>query len=86
MSKTIKEVLQLHWMDGAKLSGGSYYGEPSLNAEEAMAEIEHLLEEAKPLEMPVQSSTDEWVTGYRYGVNDSAQLYHLNIKKILGEA
>ena len=29
MSKTIKEVLQLHWMDGAKLSGGSAKVKPS---------------------------------------------------------
>ena len=78
MSKTIKEVLQLHWMDGAKLSGGSYHGEPSLNAEEAIAEIERLLKEAKPdIYRPA-------ATHYSTGFNMCIDIYSGEISKILG--
>ena len=48
---TLEEILQLHWMDGAKLSGGSYANEPSLNADEALTALtereERIKREAK---------------------------------------
>ena len=50
-SDTLEEILQLHWMDGAKLSGGSYATEPSLDADQALTALtereERLVLEAK---------------------------------------
>ena len=56
---TVEEVLQLHWMDAAKMSGGSYANEPSMNAAEALADIERIrledrLHDAKQVEFTLK--------------------------------
>lgn len=90
MSNTIKDILQLHWMDGAKLSGGSYAKEPSLSADEALAEIERIIEEAKPEETSYMSSsvvnaTQDHSWGVTEGYNYALDEYHNNLLKALEE-
>lgn len=91
MAKTIalKEVLQLHWMDGAKLSGGAYANEPSLNADEALAEISRLLEEAKPSMQDTRGITQNpnnpnSLTRRAKAFNEGVASYSANIERIVG--
>lgn len=88
MTKTIREVLQLHWMDGAKLSGGSYVNEPSINEDEAIAEISRLLEEAKPSMQDTRGITQSpnnpnYLTRRSKAFNEGVTEYSANIERIL---
>lgn len=81
----IKEILQLHWMDAAKMAGGSYVNEPSLSADQSLAEIKRIIDKAKPEIETHDDFSTMAAHGYYSAIEKHLDDYRNNLLKALGE-